>query len=150
MSKGLAPVRISAVCHGLTRADITARQHSMVIDEPPVRHGQDTGMIPLEALMVSFAGCTNVIANRIAGEMGIELQDVRIDIRGMLDTRGIEGVEKLEVPFPEIFLNISLKTAASAEQMGKLKDDLRWRCPVSALLRAAGSTITESWDIEYA
>lgn len=149
MAETLVPVRVSATCHGLTRSDIAARHHTLVIDEPESRHGNDAGMLPLEALMASLAGCTHVIANKIAGEMGFELHDVRIDVCGMLDHRGIAGQEALDVPFPRVRFDVALKTSATPNLMFRLQEALRWRCPVLALLRAAGSEVSETWDIEY-
>ncbi len=143
------PIRVTAVCPTQTRADVTARQHGIVIDEPEARHGTDAGMLPLEVLMASLAGCTNVIANWIARDMGIELHEVHVDVDATLDTRGITGDRQLAVPFPSIALKVALKTEASPEQMETLKEQLRWRCPVSATLRSAGSEIVETWDIDY-
>lgn len=144
------PIRVSAKCPSQTRTDITARQHAMVIDEPPARHGKDEGMLPLEALMASFAGCTNTIVNWTARDMGIELKDISIDITGTLDTNSVTGEAPADPPFPEIELKIELTTSATPEQMAALQKDLRWRCPVSATLRAAGSKINEDWVIHYA
>ena len=36
-------------------ANITAGKHTMIIDEPTSRHGNDEGMLPLQALMASLA-----------------------------------------------------------------------------------------------
>ena len=144
------PIRVSAKCASQTRTEITARKHSMVIDEPPERHGKDEGMLPLEVLMASFAGCTNTIVNWTARDMGIELKDISIDITGTLDTNSVTGAAPADPPFPEIELNIELTTSATPAQMAALQKDLRWRCPVSATLRAAGSKINEDWIIHYA
>lgn len=144
------PIRVSAKCPSQTRTEITARKHSMVIDEPPERHGKEAGMLPLEALMASFAGCTNTIVNWTARDIGIELKDIFIDITGTLDTNTVTGLAPADPPFPEVKLKIELTTSATPEQMVALQEDLRWRCPVSATLRGSGGKINEDWTIHYA
>ncbi len=36
------------------------------MDEPETRHGTDLGPSPLDTLVASLAGCTNVLLNKIA------------------------------------------------------------------------------------
>ena len=95
-------LRVSGRAPSATRTDTNAGRHALVMDEPEQRHGNDAGMLPLQALMCSLAGCTNVVANWIAGDLGIEIRDMSFDIAAMLDTRSIAGVERVDPPFPEI------------------------------------------------
>jgi uncharacterized OsmC-like protein len=145
------PMRIAASCPTHTRSDVTAvRQgHEFVIDEPPVRGGADAGPKPMEVLMASFAGCTNVIMNKIAGEQGMELSDVSIQVVGYLDTRGIAGAERIAAPFPEVRLTVNVRTNGTPAKMEELKKELAWRCPASVILRGAGSEVREEWNVTY-
>ena len=65
-------ISVAAACPSHSRTDVTARQHTIVIDEPPHRGGTDVAQTPLETLLASFLGCNNVIANMIAEDIGIE------------------------------------------------------------------------------
>lgn len=141
-------LRVQAECHGPTLTTVRARQHTLTIDEPVARGGTDRGPLPLETLLASFAACSNVIANWIARDLGIGLTDLRIEVNAVLDTRGIRGRDNLPVPFPEVRLAVRGRSAASPEQLGELQAQLRWRCPVSALLRATGTRVIEDWRIE--
>lgn len=146
-----APMRIAASCPTHTRTDVTAvRQgHKFVIDEPPIRGGADAGPTPMEVLMASFAGCTNVIMNKIAGEKGMELANVSIQVVGYLDTRGIAGTEKISAPFPEVRLTVNCRTNGTPAKMKELKEELAWRCPASVILRGAGADVREEWNVTY-
>lgn len=140
-------IPVTASCPNPTRSDITAGRHSLVIDEPPSRHGNDEGMLPLQALMASLASCTHVVANQIASELGITFRDSDISITGTFDTRCYTGISKVDPPFPEIDMKIVLETDATEAQLEDLKAQLRWRCPVAATFAGAGTRINETWDI---
>lgn len=138
-------IAVQGDCPNSTRMDIRAGRHTMIIDEPSQRHGGDEGMLPLEALMASFASCTHVVANTIARDMEIDFQNISIEADGKFDTRGYTGDANPAPPFPEIDLTIHYSSTATREQLSDLQEQLRWRCPVSALLRAAGVSIHENW-----
>lgn len=129
--------------------EVRVRGHSFVIDEPPYRHGTDVGPTPLETLLGALIGCTNVIARRIAMEMKIDLKIDKIDVLGHLDHRGIDRVADVPVPFPTIELHVQATTSGSEQEMSRLREDLNARCPMSVILKQAGSQIVEKWEINY-
>ncbi len=129
--------------------EVRVRGHSFVIDEPPYRHGTDVGPTPLETLLGALIGCTNVIARRIAMEMKFDLKIDKIDVLGHLDHRGIDRVADVPVPFPTIELKVQATSSGTEEEMRRLREDMHARCPMSVILRQAGSQIVESWDIQY-
>ncbi len=72
-------IRLKADCPTHSRTEISARQHKVLIDEPPSRNGTDLAQSPLETLLSSFLGCTNVVANVIAEEMGIVITEMELE-----------------------------------------------------------------------
>ena len=112
-------LRVSGRAPSATRTDTNAGRHALVMDEPEQRHGNDEGMLPLQALMCSLAGCTNVVANWIAGDLGIEIRDMSFDSAATLDTRSIAGVERVGPPFPEIEFAIEVTTTGTEDQRAK-------------------------------
>ncbi len=142
-------LRVSGRAPNATRTDTVAGSHALVMDEPQHRHGNDEGMLPLQALMCSLAGCTNVVANWIAGDLGIEIRDMSFDIAATLDTRSIAGVERVDPPFPEIDFAVEVTTTGTDDQIAELREQLRWRCPVAATFQLAGTTINESWTVHH-
>lgn len=140
-------IPVTAECPNPTRSDISAGNHTLIIDEPPSRHGNDEGMLPLQALMASLASCTHVVANQIASELGIVFRDSHIAVTGKFDTRCFTGEAKVNPPFPEVDMVVTLETDASEAQLEDLKEQLRWRCPVAATFSGAGTVINETWNV---
>jgi putative redox protein len=138
---------VTAESPSATRSNVRAHDHELVIDEPPIRHGTDEGPTPLETLPASFAGCTNVILNRIAAGQKITISNVKVRVTGHLDRRGIDGEAVISNVFPEIELGIACRMRGAPDDLGPVQQALRQRCPVSVLLRASGSTIKEIWDV---
>lgn len=139
-------IPLDAACPSHARTDVTARSHTFTIDEPPARNGTDLGPSPLETMLSSYLGCTNVIANMIAEEMSITIRNMRLSLAGYFDTRGVFNKADVTVPFPRITLKVDLDTDADDEQLKDLKVALARRCPVSVILRQAGCDIEEQWN----
>ena len=140
-------LRVSGKTANATRTDTTAGRHTLVMDEPESRHGKDEGMLPLQALMCSLAGCTNVVLNRIAEENGIEVRGLSLDLSGRLDVRGIRGIQEIDRPLRRIDLRIKFETTAEADKIEILRAQLNRRCAVSVIFRAAGIEVRETWDV---
>lgn len=140
-------IPVTANCPNPTRSDIVAGNHTMIIDEPASRHGNDEGMLPLQALMASLASCTHVVANQIASELGIVFRDSHISVAGKFDTRCFTGETPVDPPFPEIDMTVAVATDATEAQLEDLKAQLRWRCPVAATFACAGTKINEVWNV---
>lgn len=143
------PVRVAARCPTVARSEVKIRDFNVTIDEPTERHGENKGPTPMEILMASFAGCTNVILNKICAEKGVALSDVAVDIVGELDRRGIEGTERIACAFPAVRLAVTCTTDATPGQMTAIREELAWRCPASVVLRGQGAAITETWNVTY-
>ena len=146
---GKAIFRTKSVCPSPTLTKVSVRDFEILIDEPPSNHGNDEGAQPLEYLLASLAGCSNVIINKIAAENQITLLDMEIDVVGVCDTRGIFGTEPIKVPFPEIRLTIRGATRNMPDEIELLQEQLAWRCPVKVIIKESGSEIKETWDITY-
>lgn len=136
-------VKGHAVSHA--RTEMVARGKVVTTDEPPERGGTDLFATPLETMLSSFLGCTNVITNFVAGMLKIDLRGMELDVCGHFDTRGVFGKAEIGTPFPVIELKVVLDTDASDEEIAKLQKIVGDKCPVSVLLRRAGCEIQESW-----
>ena len=143
----LFPISVHAECPDGPLTRVTARTFEMVIDEPPEDGGEDRGPRPLEALLAALASCSNVIGRLIAGELGITVESLSIDVTGRLDYRAIQGSAEVAAPFAEVDFAVELVGDASPEQVETLKAELARRCPVQVLMREAGSVFSETWTI---
>lgn len=146
---GKAIFRTTSICPNPTLTKVSVRDFEILIDEPASNHGNDEGPQPLEYMLASLAGCSNVIINKIATENNITLLDMEVDVVGVCDTRGIFGTEAVKVPFPEVRLTIRGTTRNSEDEIELLREQLAWRCPVKVIIKESGSVIKEKWDITY-
>ena len=129
------------------RTDILARDVESVIDEPNVRGGTNLGLTPTETLMASLIGCTNVISNRIAERLKVKINKMDINVEATFNKDGVSLSKEVEVPFPEINLNIKIDTNASKEQLETIKKELKMYCPISKVITNSGSKINDIWEM---
>jgi putative redox protein len=123
-------VRIEQV--GPTTAKGIARTHSVLIDRPVAKGGEDRGPLGGEYLLLALGGCfmSNLLAAIRAREAAVS--DVRITVTGT-----IEGP-------PDRFTALALTIAAThhdAELLGKLVTIAERSCIVTNTLRS-GVSIT--------
>jgi putative redox protein len=134
-----------AVSH--SRTDVKVRDVGTTVDEPVERGGTNKGPSPTETLMASLLACTNVITHKVAEKNGVHLDGMSIRLEAQFDRRGVTLQEEVAVPFPKITLYIDVKTGADEAKMAAVKRELNMYCPVSKVLRAAGSKVEEVWTV---
>ena len=150
---GHIPVRVSAVAANATRTDIAAGrtgEFRLICDEPPERHGNNEGMLPLEAFLSGYVACSHVIMNMIAAELDIRFDDVTLRATGYLNPKGYMGLEQIKTPFSRVTLQVTGKVAGDLARLDQLKSQLRWRCPAAATFESAGTEVQETWHLEEA
>ena len=138
---------VEAAATSRCRIEARARQHTVVTDEPEIRGGSDNAATPLETMLASFMGCLNVIAHVIADEMKIRIDALSMSVDAAFDTDGVRNSKTTVLPFPEIALTMNVTTAASNEEIKRLREDLEKRCPVTVILTQAGTRIDATWNI---
>ncbi len=145
--KTTVQMKLSAMAETHARTKISVRDVEGVIDEPEARGGTNQGLTPTETMMASLIGCTNVITQRIAERMGVEIAAMDVELTSQFDRRGVLLEDEVDQPFSDIVMTIDLKTNATEEQMDKIKTDLGKFCPVAKVFRGYGAEITEHWNI---
>ena len=129
------------------RTDILARDVESVIDEPTVRGGTNLGLTPTETLMASLIGCTNVISHRIAERINVKINKMDINVEATFNKDGVSLAKEVEIPFPDINLNIKIDTNASKEQLETIKSELKMYCPIAKVITNSGSKINDIWEL---
>jgi|TARA_B100001540_G_scaffold314158_1_gene338513 putative redox protein len=140
-------MKVEGAVKSHARTDILARDVETVIDEPNARGGTNLGLTPTETLMASLIGCTNVISHRIAESIGIIIKKMDIDVDATFNKDGVTLSQEVEVPFPEVNLNIRIDTDASEEQLDTLKRRLKMYCPISKVISNSGTKINDNWEL---
>ena len=148
--KTLVPMAVSAECPTHARTSARAGKHKIVIDEPAPRGGSDLGPTPIETMIASLLGCTNVILNRVAEKNHVEVTALSLAAEASFDRRGVMLEEEVAVPFPKIRLTINLTTPATDTEVQRLKSDHGKYCPVSKVIRQSGTKLQEIWNITRA
>lgn len=139
--------RLEANCPTHSRSDIKVRDVSFVIDEPVERDGTNMGPTPTETALAALAGCTNVIGNKCAHKLGLDVSNFNVSVVADFDRRGVTLAEEIDVPFEAIKLRVELDTSASQEQVQQLAAEVAKYCPLAKLFRQAGTRLEEEWVI---
>ena len=64
---------MSASCPNHSRTDIAIGDHKIIIDEPLARGETDLAPSPTQTFMAAPMGYTNVITNKCANDLGINI-----------------------------------------------------------------------------
>lgn len=124
--------RISARRASPAKTIVKARNFEMIIDEPADLGGTDSGANPVEYVLAALAGCLNVMAHTIAGEMGFELRDLKIDISGDLNPARLFGKSMAErAGYKSIRVKLTPDCDADSKTLKKWLEAVEDRCPVS-------------------
>ncbi len=147
--KTIWTMTLDADCETPTKTVVSSRNVSTIMDEPLDRGGTNFGLMPLETLMASLIGCTNVVSHKIAKANDIDMRDMSVRAEVTVNSSGTRLVKEIDVPFPQVTLFIEFTTDADAEQVEILKRDLPRYCAVNKVLRQAGSKVEEIWTIHH-
>src|SRR5665811_14608 len=124
--------KIKGEAQTAARFSVNARQFNLVIDEPPTLGGDDQGANPVEYLLASYAGCVNVVAHLTARELGIKLEQLKIEIKGNINPARLFGSSFEErAGFKNIELLFSPVTNASTEEIENWITVIKDRCPIN-------------------
>ena len=146
MSENVVHMKLEGSSKSHSRADIIARDVESVIDEPVARGGTNLGLSPTETLMSSLIGCTNVITHRIMEKMGFKINSLDIKSKTLFNKDGVSLILEVEVPFPEITLDIAISTNASESDLVEVQKQLAMYCPIAKVIRNSGTVINENWN----
>lgn len=103
----------------------------IVVDEPPELGGQDKGANPVELLLVALGSCQEIMYAAMAAMMGIKLDEVKVNLKGSLDLKGLFGMDPAIPPgYQKITFETFLSSSAPEEDLRKLIEAVESHCPV--------------------
>lgn len=137
-------IKSTSPSHSLS--NVSTRDVTFAIDEPTERGGTNLGPTPTEAAVAALIGCTNVIANKCADKLGVDIGHLTIDATYTFDRRGVMLMEEVEVPFTKIVLNIVADGTATEAELKNVSTELAKYCPVAKIFRHSGTEIEENWS----
>lgn len=128
------------------RTGVRVRQFPIVVDEPELFGGTNQGPRPTEYLLAAYCGCTVVIAERAARELGLELNRLEVEARGMLDQRGVSGEDGADPCFQRVEGTVSIGFNGTAEDLWQLRTLVERRCPLHNTLARSGAQMLIEWS----
>lgn len=143
--KTLVKMSVKGTAPSHSRTDIAVRDVTSVIDEPVARGGTNEGPSPTETAISALIGCTNVIGNKCADKLGVDIGHLAITAEFELDRRGVTLMEEIETPFKSIALNVVSDGSCSQEDLTRVAQETAKYCPLAKLFRNSGTELTESW-----
>ncbi|MBG6144813.1 putative OsmC-like protein [Labrenzia sp. EL_208] len=141
-------VKLRSQGNGLShsRMDVTIRDLTFSIDEPEVRGGTNMGPAPTEAALAALAGCTNVIGNKCAGKLGVDIGHLSIEITCEFDRRGVTLEEEIDVPFVALRQVVTSDGTATEEDLSRVASNVAKYCPLSKLFEQSGTALETIWQ----
>jgi len=110
----------------------------IIVDEPPELGGADAAANPVELLLVALGACQEIMYSAYASVMGVQLNSVKVNLRGYLDLRGLFGLAPNIPPgYQKVVFETLLDSPADMETLKKLAETVESHCPVmDTLVRA--------------
>jgi len=125
-------LKTTANWKGGMRVDAQARDHEVVIDQPPAGGGEDAGANPMEYLLFALGGCLGTIAAIIANQERIKLQAFDVSIEGDYDPAFLLGkTEEGRAGFSEVRVSVNIEADMTDEEKQDFFDRIDARCPIS-------------------
>lgn len=128
--------RVKAHSESASKTIVKARKFEIIVDEPADLGGTDAGANPVELVLAAYAGCLNVVAHMVAGEMKMNLTSLKINLIGSLNPAKLFGQETEDrAGYKSIKVTIKPETDANEETIGLWLSQLKERCPVGDNLK---------------
>ncbi len=123
--------------NGLT-VECEARNFKFTLDEPESLGGNDKGMNPVEALLSALGACKCIVAKAFAQKNRISLQDIRIELEGVLDLDGFMGINQdAKIGFSKITTKYYIQADNSEDEIKQFVTFIESHCPVHDTLQNA-------------
>jgi len=118
---------------------------TVVIDEPVARGGAGEGPSPTVTAYSALIGCTNVIGNKCAEKLGVDIGHLTFEMEVDFDRRGVLLMEEVDVPFKAIRLAVTSDGTATETELGEVAHETEKFCPISKLFEQSGTDLTVTW-----
>lgn len=142
----LTPVKAKSLWQGNLKSSVYVKDfRPFHTDEPEEAGGENTAPNPMEYVMGALCGCSTVMIVTIGRSMDFQIGHIEIEAEGVIDERGMEGVDNVSPHFQKIEENIYLDTEEPDRRMEELKSKVENRCPAMNMLKDAGIPLNVQW-----
>ena len=116
-------------------SEAQAGECRLVLDQAPALGGEARGPRPGEVVLMALASCQEHTYRVHAALLGIPLEHVRVELEGLVDSRGFLGDESVLPGFIEVRGTVSVRSSASDADLARLQEAVDRHCPVLDDLR---------------
>ena len=114
----------------------SARDFSIILDEPQEQGGTNAGMNPIELALCSVCACQTITASIFADFYGIPVDDIKVEAEGRMDSDGFSGMDPDVRPgLQKIHFRFIIKSKAPKVQVEELVKAVERMCPVGDSFR---------------
>ena len=111
--------------------EIKVRDFEFISDEPRNLGGANKGPNPVEYVLGALAACQEIVIKAYAGQLGIEVQEVRVEASGDLNLEGFFNLSDARPGFNAVnYKTIITTEETDPQKLQLLKDFSNERCPV--------------------
>ncbi len=123
--------------------------HVIYVDAAPVFGGNDEHPSPMSYILGSLISCSQVTAQLVAKDMGIELKSFEFDLTANLDTDILcGGALEGDPNFQDVEVNIVVETDVSKDVFKEMYEETERRCPIYQLFSKSSSSINYNWSLK--
>ncbi|MDR9415667.1 MAG: OsmC family protein [Gracilimonas sp.] len=128
-------------------SEIKARDFEFISDEPENLGGADAGPNPVEYVLGALAACQEIVIKAHAGQLGIDLKSVKVDVTGDLDLHGFFALSDARPGFTNVRYQTLIETEENDPvKLQKLKDLSLENCPVLDIIQ---NPVPVSGEVTY-
>ncbi len=136
--KAINPIKvvIESKNQGGFQTKILIRDHEIISDQPFGFNGRNKGPKPSELVLAALAACQETTYRIFAEDMGIEIGEISVQLKGTQDLRGFMALDdKIPAGFTNIVGQIFIQSDATEEELELLRQRVDQYCPVLDDLR---------------
>ncbi len=120
--------------------------HMINVDAPPMIGGKGEYPCPICYLLSSLISSTQLTAQLVAKDFGVQLNSFEFEINANLDTAIlIGGSEKGNPNMQNVILKATIEANISDELFEKIRIETERRCPIFQLFSLSGRNVNTSW-----
>ena len=125
--------RTTGALTGPLRVELSARKHTIEVDEPKGIGGGDAAASPVEYALMALASCQAITYRLWATKLEIELDGLEIAVEGDLDLHGLFGLDDVRPGFSAIRIEVT-PSGPEPARFAELADAVDAHCPVLDLI----------------
>ncbi len=126
--------RVKTLWRGGTKSQTKIRDFTVNSDVPETLTGSNSGPTPPELTLASYGACLAEGYAVHASLLGIEIEDMEVEVEGDTDARGYFGLSEDKTGYQDIRAKVHLKTNAKEEELQKLHEHVLKTSPVGNTL----------------